>query len=197
MYYRTKKMVILAVMCAMAYVLMLVCKIPVVLFLEYEPKDVIIAMGGFMFGPLSAVIISVIVSFVEMLTISDTAWWGMIMNIISSCSFAGVAALVYKKKHTLAGAAAGLCIGWLFTAGIMMLWNYLFTPIYMGVSRETVAGMLLPFFLPYNLIKGGVNTALTMLLYKPVVTALRKAHLLPEPKASSPKIKPSDGKSNS
>ena len=145
----------------MAYVLMLVCKIPVVLFLEYEPKDVIIAMGGFMFGPLSAVIISV---------------------IISSCSFAGVAALVYKKKHTLAGAAAGLCIGWLFTAGIMMLWNYLFTPIYMGVSRETVAGMLLPFFLPYNLIKGGVNTALTMLLYKPVVTALRKAHLLPEPK---------------
>ena len=166
----------------MAYVLMLVCKIPVVLFLEYEPKDVIIAMGGFMFGPLSAVIISVIVSFVEMLTISDTAWWGMIMNIISSCSFAGVAALVYKKKHTLAGAAAGLCI---------------FTPIYMGVSRETVAGMLLPFFLPYNLIKGGVNTALTMLLYKPVVTALRKAHLLPEPKASSPKIKPSDGKSNS
>lgn len=84
MYYKTKKMIVLAAMCAIAYVVMLVGRINVVLFLKYDPKDVIIAMGGFMFGPLSAVIISVLVSFLEMLTASDTAWWGLIMNIISS-----------------------------------------------------------------------------------------------------------------
>lgn len=180
MYYKTKKMIVLAAMCAIAYVVMLVGRINVVLFLKYDPKDVIIAMGGFMFGPLSAVIISVLVSFLEMLTASDTAWWGLIMNIISSCSFAAVASLIYKKKHTFAGAVTGLLTGWLFTSGIMMLWNYLVTPIYMGIAREVVAGMLLPYFLPFNLLKGGVNTVLTLLLYKPVVTALRKSHLLPE-----------------
>ena len=65
----------------------------------------------------------------------------------------------------------------------MLLWNYIITPFYMGVPRETVAGMLLPVFLPFNLVKGGLNAALTLLLYKPIVSALRSAHLA-EPSVS-------------
>ena len=34
-------------------------------------------------------------------------------------------------------------------------------------------------FLPYNLVKAGINGTLTMLLYKPVVRTLRRAKLLP------------------
>ena len=47
----------------------------------------------------------------------------------------------------------------------------------MGYPREAVAELLLPAFLPFNLLKGGLNTAVTLLFYKPVVTALRKAKL--------------------
>ena len=57
----------------------------------------------------------------------------------------------------------------------MMLWNYLVTPIYMGYPREAVAKLLLPVFLPFNLLKSVLNAAITFLLYKPVVTALRKS----------------------
>ena len=64
--------------------------------------------------------------------------------------------------------------------GVMLLWNYLITPLYLNVTREVVVGMLLPAFLPFNLIKALMNGALTMLLYKPVVMALRKARLVPE-----------------
>ena len=60
----------------------------------------------------------------------------------------------------------------------MMLWNYLIAPIYMGYPREAIAELLLPAFLPFNLIKGGLNAAITMLLYKPVVTALRHSNLI-------------------
>ena len=63
---------------------------------------------------------------------------------------------------------------------MMMLWNYFVTPIYMGVPRAQVAGMLATVFLPFNLIKAALNAAWTLLLYKPVVTGLRKAGLLPE-----------------
>ena len=45
----------------------------------------------------------------------------------------------------------------------------------MGYSREVVAEMLLPVFLPFNLLKGGLNASITFLLYKPVITALRKS----------------------
>ena len=43
----------------------------------------------------------------------------------------------------------------------------------------TIAGMLVPLFLPFNLIKGTLNAAITMLLYKPIVQTLRKANLIP------------------
>ena len=49
----------------------------------------------------------------------------------------------------------------------------------MNVPREVVIGMLVPVILPFNLLKAGLNTALTMLLYQSVVTVLRKAHMLP------------------
>lgn len=60
----------------------------------------------------------------------------------------------------------------------MMVWNYIIAPIYMGYPREAIVELLLPAFLPFNLIKGGLNAAITMLLYKPIVTALRRSNLI-------------------
>ena len=48
----------------------------------------------------------------------------------------------------------------------------------MVMDRSFVASLLVPVFLPFNLVKGGMNMAAILLLYKPVVGALRKAHLV-------------------
>lgn len=183
---KTKKLTLIAMFCAIAYVVMVVARIPVVLFLKYEPKDVILTIGGFLMGPLASAAMSVIVSFVEMFTVSETGIIGFVMNVLSSCSFACTAAVIYKKKHTLKGAVIGLISGCAVMVGVMLLWNYFITPIYMGYPREAVAELLLPAFLPFNLLKGGLNAAFTILLYKPVVTALRKAHLAPESLGGQP-----------
>lgn len=176
---KTKKITFIAMLCALSYVTMMVMRIPVVLFLKYEAKDVFITMGGFIFGPLTSVIISLVVSLVEMITVSETGVIGCIMNILSTCSFAGVAALVYKKKHNMWGAVMGLILGTLFTTAVMLLWNYLITPLYMEMPREQIAALLIPAFLPFNLIKGTLNTAIILLIYKPVVSALRRSRLIP------------------
>ena len=74
----------------------------------------------------------------------------------------------------------------------MILWNYLITPIYTGMDRSIIVPMLPTVFLPFNLLKGTINASLTLFLYKSVVTALRKAKLLPK---SENKIQKSgDGK---
>lgn len=178
---RLKRITVLAMMCALAYVAMLVGRVPIVLFLKYDPKDVIITIGGFIYGPMAAFAISALVSLVEMMTISDTGIIGCIMNILSSCSFACAAAYLYKRRRSMKGAVMGLVAGWLIMTAVMLLWNYFITPYYMGYPREAVAELLIPAFLPFNLLKGGLNAAITMLLYKPIVTGLRKARLLPEP----------------
>lgn len=165
-------------LCALAYVVMVVGRVPIVLFLKYDPKDVIIAIGGLFLGPLTSFSVALIVAFVEMFTVSENGVLGFLMNVISSCSFACTAAFIYKKRHKLSGAIIGLLCGWGCMVTVMLLWNYLITPIYMGYPREAVVKLLLPAFLPFNLIKGGLNASITMLLYKPIVTALRHSHLI-------------------
>lgn len=176
--FTTKELTTLAMLTAIAYVLVCTIRIPVVLFLKYEPKDVVITIGGFLLGPGAAMISSVVVSLIEMVTISDTGPIGAIMNFLSTCSFACLASLVYRRKHTQKGAITGLVVGSLTMTAIMLLWNYLVTPLYMGLPREEIAGLLVPAFLPFNLLKAGLNSAITLLLYKPLVTGLRKAGLV-------------------
>ena len=182
---KVKNLVILAMLSSIAYVMVSLIRVPVVLFLSYEPKDVIITIGGFLLGPLASFGISLIVSLLEMVTFSQTGPIGALMNLLSSCSFACTAALIYKKRHTLWGAVLSLLCGSVVMICVMLLWNYLITPLYMGVTREQVVGLLLPAFLPFNALKAGLNTAFTLCLYKPLVTALRKTGLI----ASQPQTK--------
>lgn len=115
-----------------------------------------------------------------MITVSSTGPWGLLMNVISTCTFLCPAAFLYKKNRSFQWAVLGLVIGGVFMTASMILWNWLVTPIYQGMPRAAIAEMLLPVFLPFNLTKALMNGALTMFLYKPVVVALRKAHLVPE-----------------
>lgn len=185
----TKYIALIAMFSAVSYVLVLISKIipNVAGFLSYEPKDAIIVIAGFILGPMASFLISVIVSLIEMLTISTTGPYGLLMNIVSTCAFSVPAALIYKKMHSRNGALVGLICGVVIMVICMLIWNYTITPFYMGVDRAVVAGMLVSVFLPFNLLKGGLNAALALIIYKPLVTALRKAKLVQESTSSSKK----------
>jgi riboflavin transporter FmnP len=185
-----KHLVLLGMFGALAFAVVSLIRIPAVAFLKYEPKDVIIVMGGFILGPMAGLLISLLVALMEMGTISDTGIIGCVMNLLSSACYACTAAAIYKQRHTISGAVTGLAAGSVAMVGVMLLWNWLITPLYMGVTREAVEGMLLTVFLPFNLVKALLNSALVLLLYKPLTTALRKARLIaaPEQKKGSFKL---------
>ena len=172
----------LAMLAAIAYVVMLLSKmLPQVSgFLQMDLKDTVICIGAFLFGPLSAAVISIVVAVVEMFTVSDTGPIGCIMNVLATCAFCCTASYLYKKMHTKKGAVLGLACGVVCLVAVMLLWNYLITPLYMtNFSRADVAALLPTLFLPFNLAKGGMNMAATLLLYPPVVGALRRAGVVP------------------
>ena len=173
-----KQMVMLALLASIADLVVSLIRIPVVMFLKYEPKDVIITIGGFLFGPMASFVVSLLVSLIEMVTISETGPIGALMNLLSTCCFACTASYLYKRNRTMIGAIVALVVGSLFMTAAMLLWNWLITPLYMGYPREAVATMLVPVFLPFNLLKAGLNTAFVLFLYKPLVNALRKTGLV-------------------
>lgn len=185
----TKTITSIAMLTGIAYIVMLLSKmLPSVNgFLDFDFKDVVICIGGFIFGPMTAAIISILVAFIELITVSSTGPIGFIMNVLATASFCCTASFVYKHRHTKTGAMEGLALGVICLVIVMLLWNYLITPIYQNVPRDVVVAMLPTVFLPFNLVKGGMNMAATLLLYKPVVTALRKAGLVAPSKGGQEK----------
>lgn len=190
---KTRKIVLIGMFSAIAYIFTLIGKLVPLLatdFLRYDPKDAIIVIAGFAMGAVPALVISVIVSFLEMITISTTGVIGFVMNVISSATFACISSLIYKKIRSVKGACLGLGVSSVCTVVAMLLWNYFITPLYMGAPQEVVTSMLLPVFLPFNAIKCGLNFALTMMLYKPCVSAMRGMGLLPRNTSKASRINP-------
>lgn len=176
----TKKLTTVSMLCAMAVVINLLIHFPIVpsvSFLNYDPKDIIIVIGGFIYGPFISFVMSAICAVFDIMfrggTIID-----ILMNMIATCTFCCTAAYLYKRNHTKKGAIIGLLCGILFMTISMTLWNYAITPIYFGMPREAVVGLLLPGIVPFNIFKSSMNALAALLIYKPVVNALRSSHLV-------------------
>ena len=173
----TKRLVGIATFAALAYGVTFVFRIPVQ-FLTFDAKDAVLTIAAFIYGPVSALIMSLIPALIELITISGTGFWGFLMNFASSACFSFTAAFIYKYKRSFNGAILGLYSAVAITTGVMMLLNLLITPIYMGVSRAVVIDLLPTLLLPFNFAKALMNAAITMLIYKPVSTAMKRARLI-------------------
>jgi len=172
------RMAVVAVFCAMAYACQFVFRIHVS-FLTFDAKDAVMAIGAMIFGPIWGVVMALIVSLLEFVSISGTGVYGLIMNFASSASFCAICAGVYRRNRTMTRAIVALAAAVLGTTAIMMVMNLVVTPYYMtGGSVEAVVKILPTLLLPFNLTKTLMNAALVLVLYKPVSVALKKARIL-------------------
>ena len=171
------RMVMIALFCALAFAVMPLFRINVG-FLTFDIKDAVITIGGLLFGPWAAVIISAVTALLEFITIGDTGPYGLLMDFVSSASFAVVASLIYRFRRDLMGAVISLLAAVFSMTAVMLCMNLLIVPLYTpGVTVTTVAKMLPTLILPFNLTKAVLNAALVMILYKPVSIALRYARV--------------------
>lgn len=174
--YTTSTMAKIAMMTAISCVLMLIIRIPYppLPFLKYDPADIPIFITAFAFGPVAGIIVTVIVSVLQAFVLGDDGFYGCIMHILATGIFVIVAGNIYSKYKTKKSAIIGLILGLLTLVLMMCLANYIVTPIYTGMPRKAVVDMLLPFIVPFNLLKGGINAFITFLLYKRISEFLHK-----------------------
>ncbi len=179
----------IAIFAALAFVVALVCNIipPVAGFLSLDVKDAVIAIASFVYGPISAVIISFIAAAIEWLTFSTTGWYGFVMNFASSAVFSLTASIIYRKFRSINGALSAFFAAIIATSGVMLVLNIFVTPIYLfdyikvmpaDAAREYVMSILPTILLPFNVAKALLNSSVAMLLYKPITLALSKARLI-------------------
>ncbi len=174
-----KKMSMLAMFIALGYICLFIFRFKVS-FLTLEFKDVFITMSGFVYGPVAAAVVALTETLLELVTLSDTGFWGALMNFAGSCAFAVAASLIYKFNKSYKSAVIGLVAAVFSMTAVMLVMNLIITPIYTHTDAKTVAGMIPKLLLPFNLIKGALNASIAFILYKPFSQALKAIGLLPK-----------------
>ncbi len=169
-----QKLAFMSMLAAMSIMLVMLVHfsiIPAAPFLQYDPADIPILIGTFLFGPWAGLALTVVVSVIQGLTVSaGSGIIGIIMHIFATGIMSVIAGLIYRRKKTFKGAILALVCGALAMVASMVVWNIIFTPIFMGVDRSVVMGMIVPAILPFNVIKAGLNCLITFLIYKPLST---------------------------
>ncbi|MBR2334820.1 MAG: ECF transporter S component [Clostridia bacterium] len=176
---KIKTLCMAALFCALAIASTYIMHIKV-MFLTFDAKDAVITIAGLLFGPIYSIVISLVVSTIEFITIGDAGFWGFLMDFLSTTLFSTVCALIYKYKKNIKGAIIGLFSSIFAMTAFMLLFNLFIVPIYTpNYTTAAVAKMVPTLFLPFNLTKATLNSAIVLVLYKPASTAMKAARVLP------------------
>lgn len=195
----TKKMITTAMLSTVAYVVFYF-DFPVPLmpsFIKMDFSNVISLFAAFTMGPAAGAAVCLIKNIVALITkgFGTTMGIGNIFDFVTSATFAITAGIIYRKNHTKKGAVIGCCAGTVVFTLISLPLNYFIVyPIYatafggmeailsayraINANVEGLFGALCMFNLPFTLIKGILCAGLTILIYKPLITILRKAHIV-------------------
>lgn len=168
----TKKITFLAMLIALSIALVAAIHFPIIPsapFLEYDPADIPILIGTFAFGTSAGLLITVIASVIQGFTVSaQSGLYGILMHIIATGSFVLVAGLIYNKDKTKKSAILSLIAGTLTMTAVMFIANLIVTPAFLKVPVEVVMGMMFTAIIPFNLIKAGLNSIITFIVYKAI-----------------------------
>lgn len=175
----TKKIAVSAMLTAVAFlVTFCTAMFKVGGFLSLDLKDAVLSIIALLYGPVYGFISVLVVSLIEFVTISSTGLYGLVMNILSSGTFALVVGFVYRYKRSFSGAIIASALTVVSVTAVMLLANIFITPLYFQMPRQAVIEMLPTLLLPFNLSKSLLNASLMLLVYKPFTSALRKTGLV-------------------
>lgn len=164
-----KKITVIGLLVALSVALIYMIRFPifpVVAFLEYDAGDVPIFLCTYLYGSGYGIIIGLIASFIQAITVSASSGWiGFIMHIFAVFGYTVTVGLIYKKKDNTSNLIVAAIAGILVMTAFMVGWNLIFTPIFMNVPRSVVIE-LLPYIILFNLIKASINTVVSVILYK-------------------------------
>ena len=147
---------------------------PAAPFLQLDFSCVFVLLGGFMFGPVAAIIISGVKECLRLFTTS-TAGIGELANFIVTVSFVLIPTLVYRFKKGLPTVIVTLVVGCLIQVGVGLLTNrYINFPLFMQEVAAAMFAQLWWYVLLFNLIKSVAVSLITVLLYKRISWLLNK-----------------------
>ena len=161
-------------------------------FYELDFSEIPVLICSFSLGPVAGVVCEFVKEMLKLLLKgTSTAFVGDLANFVVGCSFILPASVVYFAKKTKTGAIIGMGVG----TAAMTVFGSLFNAVYLipafsvlfNMPLEVIIGMgtdinpaivsvntlVLFAVVPFNLLKGGLVSVITFLLYKHIERLLR------------------------
>lgn len=164
----TRQLVTMALICAIGTLLSFIefPLLPGVTWLKFDASNMPAMVAGFAYGPAGGVAVGIVTAIIHGLLMAD--FTGALMNILVVTCFVLPAALIYKKKRTYKFAIIGLVFS--IIAGVIgsIIGNLLLTPSWLGVPFDAVVALIIPVLIPFNLLKGLLNSVITLIVYKSI-----------------------------
>jgi len=186
-YFNVRVLVTCALLSAIATILMIL-EVPVFFapgFYKFDLSELPALIGGFVFGPLAGVVIEFMKILLKLcIKGTSTAFVGELANFLVGSVLVFTASVIYEAKKTRKAAIIGCVAGTL----LMTVFGTLFNAVYLipafarmfHMELDTIVAMgtkvnaaikdivtlVLFAVAPLNLIKGGVVSAITVLVYK-------------------------------
>lgn len=186
--FTTKNVAGMAVFSALSFVVYLL-EIPIFAgtpasFLELDLSNVFVMLAGFMYGPIPAIIITLVKELIHV-TVGSTGGVGELANFIITSAYVLIPSIVYYYKKGIKTVVITLFIACLVQTGISLLVNnFINFPFFTGsvpfvttqISNRLFANLWV-YVLAFNAIKSVVISTITILLYKKVSYLFKKINL--------------------
>lgn len=145
-------------------------------WLKIDLSDIPALIGGFAFGPLSAVIIELLKNILILVVKgTDSAFIGQVANFIIGVFMVVPASYMYKCKKGKKSIVLGMLIGFIVVQILGILTNlYIFLPLYGMTSMTTkeLTNYITVGLIPFNGIKAIMVYVITYMLYKKLAKTL-------------------------
>ncbi|SKC58944.1 ECF transporter S component [Maledivibacter halophilus] len=179
--FKVKKMTTMAMLIALSVILIYTIRFPIIPsapFLEYEPADIPIIIGALIYGTVNGLILTVVASFIQALTVSSASGWiGFVMHVLSTGTLVLVSSTIYHRIRSFKGLVIGLILSCFAMTLVMVPTNLFFTVKFLGVPYEAVKSMLIPAIIPFNLLKSIINSVAIGFVYKGIRVVIKeKSH---------------------
>ena len=178
----TKTGILTAVAVALMYLEFNIPLMPA--FLKFDFSEIAVLLASFSMGPLTGILVELLKNLLH-LPVTQTGGVGELANFIVGSSFVGTAGLIYRFMKSRKGAYLGMGAGIVVMTVIASLMNYfVMIPFYInlfGIDMQTIVGwcaavgnnlvvdlptLIVFVFVPFNLFKGIVVSAIVGLVYK-------------------------------
>ncbi|NLD82724.1 MAG: ECF transporter S component [Clostridiales bacterium] len=135
-------------------------------FYKLDPSGIAVMLAGFSMGFPAGVLTLLIKDLVGLMIHPGGGWVGQLADFIALFAFLAPASMIFHWKKTRGNALIGMILGTVVMTGAAVLANlYILFPAF---GLKNGGDYIVPFTVPFNLIKGAALTVITFLIYKPL-----------------------------